>query len=376
MVRSGPASPPTIARSTRQRVLEPFVAAIEEARPDWSEESADEEAMPLCVPSNEVTVDPWTRERLDLYFQPSSEPVTEAVRIVTQGVALLVKCAADVPELESQKRISTDERYAFQAELMFDAAIGTSLVKDIQLTIDTMLSQGLTLEAGNLSKFHHRMRNMVYDLRNRIDTDYRKTMERMAEQLEESRKGAGDPAARETTAPAQGSDGGRPEPGRPRPAPYSLETPRTGARKSAASLIAIRAAIPGQGSGKALRTLVLAGLLATTFLSLAAFHPPSGSWARPNGELSPGALSLDGTTLQVQDRWPSLFVTVDAMAWEQLSAERRRALVRHLADRLSGDRYSGVLIRSAQGQPLAEWIRTKGVRVLDSPIERGTRQAR
>jgi hypothetical protein len=376
MVRRGPALPPTIAQSTRQRVLEPFVAAIEDARPDWSGESEDQEDMPLCVPSNEVTVDPWTRERLDLYFQPSSEPVAEADRIVTQGVALLVKCAADVPKLELEKRNSPGECYAFQAELMLDAAIGTSLVKDIQLTIDTMLSQGLTLEARNLSKFHHRVRNMVHHLRNRIDTDYRKTMEHMADQLEESRREAGGPAAGDATAPAQGSDGGRPEPGRPRPAPYSLETPGTGARKSAASRVAIRAAIPGQGSGAALRTLVLAGLLATTFLGLAAFHLPSGYWTRPDGELSPSALFLDGTTLQVQDRWPSLFVTVDAVAWERLSAERRRALVRHLADRLSGDRYSGVLIRSPQGQPLAEWIRTNGVRVLDRPIERGTKQAR
>lgn len=362
----GPSLPPA-ARGTRQRVLEPFLDAIEDSRPGWEEADEDQEAVSLNVSGSRLTVDPWTRERLDHYYRQGSAPVAEPTRVVTQGVALLVKCDQDVPKLESQRQDNTEELYALQAELMLDAAIGTSLVKDIQLAIDAMLRDGETLEARNLSRFHHRVRNTVYDLRHRIDADYRETVDRLAEQLEDS-----DLECLFSVGPGRGGFNvsaldrilrRRPRKRKPRQ--------REKEEKPRKPVIVISDLVPRAepGSGALMRTLALAGLLVAAVVGLVALNVSAEPASRPQVELSTNAVSLGGTAIDVQTRWPSLFVTVDPVAWYDLDAARREMLIRNLADRLSVDHYSGALVRSPDGRPLAEWIRTRGTRLLDHPAE-------
>jgi hypothetical protein len=73
-----------------------------------------------------------------------------------------------------------------------------------------------------------------------------------------------------------------------------------------------------------------------------------------------------GTEGRIEDRWPSLFVTVKTEAWDGLSDRERTRFAQELSTKLSPDGYSGALIRSTDGVPLAEWLRGGGVRLLDS----------
>jgi hypothetical protein len=363
----------------------------------------DTDKVALMISGKELTVDPWTQGQLKQYSRPDGTSESECTRMVTQSVALLAKCEVDLSNLKSQDQHTTGSLYAAQAQLMLDAAVGQSLVMDIQRVIDDLLTSGRLEEARQLSKFHHQLRNAMFQLRGRIDTMHHSTLQDLANKLSDTEStddglseegefaiqvdGMADELEAQTAEEERSSE----MPDRPSPRESSpsatqrmagaLASRVSSGRPSArANRPVNRSPSGGSDNGRKVqvmgnslptatiprRTVVLAGLFLLTAAWLVIVISSNLGAAGPGTFRNSDRVTLAGTEGQIEDRWPSMFVTVKTEAWNGLSDRERTRFAQELSNRLSPEGYSGALIRGADGVPLAEWLRGGGVRLLDS----------
>jgi len=354
-------------------VLNPFIAELQSALGASPKPVLEGETICLRVSGRELTVDPWTTERLDPQARVNDALEADCRRVVTQSVALLAKCGGDLSALEGQDPQSTGGLYMARAEVMLDAAIGGSLVKDIQRVMDDLLKAGRHEEASGLSKFNHQLRHTVYELRKCIDPEYRSTIEELAEQLAET--GAVDvpekPATDAPPAPVP-SRRATPQPDRSRPA---TPAPAPPLRRHGSARPAHAAAEAAATAGRLpsfdlpLRTKVLgAMLLVTAFILFLAILPVLFP-ARPAGEPPVSAASFPGLVRSVEDHWPGLYVTLETEAWDALDQAGRIELLHELSAGLTSRRYKGAFVRTPDGRPLGQWLWNNGVTLLDDGAE-------
>lgn len=365
----------TVPSPTRLQVLDPFIADLRRTLDDPALERRGDAPVCLRVSGTDVTVDPWTSKRLDPRYRAANPSLANCCCVVTQSVALLAKCATDLASLEEQGTGSTGRLSSARAELMLDAAIGGSLVKDVQRIIDALLKQGHRDEAGHLSKFHHQLRHTVYDLRKRVSPEYRSTVETLAEQLvdrppEEEPEEAGPAAPPKPTPPIQTAQAWRrPLPGIRSPtAPRRQQPPARSARAAATATLAPSRRLP-------LRTAALATLLVVTSLILNGSRRPDSPPETRTVKPAVADPSLQSTVRLIEDRARSVYVTVEEDAWNKLDEERRRDFVQELIGPLFREHYSGLFVRSAGGRPLAQWLGKTGVTLLDDRAEDADRRA-
>ena len=353
MPARAPSAPPATP-GTRLQVLDPFIAKLRSA---LGQPSAEGETLSLRVSGRELTVDPWTTERLSTESPADDLLGTDCCRVVLLGVALLAKCAKDLSHLEAQTAESTGSLYSARAELMLDAAIGESLVRDIQQVNDELLKRGRVEEASGLSKFHHQMRHMVYELRKQVAPEYRSTIETLAEQLSEA------PPEEETNGEAHEAEStpapdaqAAPEPPLPRPLePSELRSPHASLDTAPDLPDAVAVLNPERASRTPSRIAVLAILLMLVALGLIA--------QRKSGSPTEGraaAATLEAPTFEsvirlVEDRAPNLYITADAKAWKRLDEARQIEFLRELTTGRGTAHYSEVFVQSADGRPLTQW---------------------
>jgi hypothetical protein len=214
-------------------------------------------------------------------------------------------------------------------------------------------------------------------MRNRVAAEYRSTLDNLADQMTEpdneptatgpprqpdsaqrrTRSPVATPLKRSQRGPRPATRAAPPRAERARPACAPATTP---------AVQEIAPAALGWSTG------LLAVLLVFTLLTLVVVRhsvPSSANTQRATGWVE---ATLAETVLQVRDRWPSMFVTVDAEAWEEMSETGRLDLVRNLAGQLGTKRYEGALITAPDGRPVAQWLRGGGASLLDEVSESRT----
>jgi hypothetical protein len=385
-------------------VLQPFITDLLDATAAGTSPGAgaDDEMIGLEVSGQELCIDPWTQQQLQSYSGPEGSSESECTRMVTQSVALLAKCEVDLVNLQAQDQQTPGSLYAAQAQLMLDAAVGQSLVMDIQRVIDDLLKSGRLEHARQLSKFHHQLRNAMFQLRGRIDSSHHSTLQDLADRLSDTEsmhgdpadeaaleiEGCRDPAAEATDTPSSGACGdertarsvdppsatrrmaGTPAaqvaPGRraSRPQRRPVKRSTSGGSNNDPKARAVPSELPSATIPRL--TVVLTGLFLLTAAWLTVVVGSTLGAAGPGTFEGIDRATFAATEGQIEDRWPSLFVTVKTQAWDGLSDRERTRFAQELSNKLSPDGYSGALIRSTDGVPLAEWLRGGGVRLLDS----------
>lgn len=354
-------SVPRVTRGARPRVLDPILEHLRKARAESPGIPGKDGVVGLYFLGQELSLDAWTSDTLDRYFRSDSGKAIECINLVAQSIALLAKCELDVAMLDRNGNSTTADLYQAQAKLMLNAAMGQSLVSDIQVIINELLRQGGLEEARNLSGFHHRLRSAVAGMRTRVAAEYRSTLDDLAGKLAEPE---------DQTTPAVPPE--RPAPAKRR-TPSPVATPPKQPRRAPRPVTpAAPATVVQQRASSAQwwSTVLLAAVLVVTLLSLVVIRrsvPSPGQHAA--GSVN---VTLAGTVLEVRDRWPSMFVTVDAAAWEEISESGRLDLVRDLARRLGAKRYEGALIATPDGRPVAQWLRADGTSLLDEVSESRT----
>ena len=74
----------------------------------------------------------------------------------------------------------------------------------------------------------------------------------------------------------------------------------------------------------------------------------------------------NGAGLQaVESHFPSLFITVEAEAWESFDPTRRGQLLDSVSSIVSANGYSGVLFKTPDGRPVARWLRERGAQLIE-----------
>ncbi len=62
---------------------------------------------------------------------------------------------------------------------------------------------------------------------------------------------------------------------------------------------------------------------------------------------------------------PSVYVTIDTENWNSLDDRDRRQLIDSLGIRAASAGYSGVLLKTLEGRPVARWLETRGYELID-----------
>jgi len=63
--------------------------------------------------------------------------------------------------------------------------------------------------------------------------------------------------------------------------------------------------------------------------------------------------------------WPSLYVDIDEAAWAELPHVHKWRQVEQVAELAGPKGYDGVLLRTEGGRPLAQWLRGRGIALID-----------
>ena len=83
-------------------------------------------------------------------------------------------------------------------------------------------------------------------------------------------------------------------------------------------------------------------------------------------EVTAGDLLPSGAIRSLEARPPSLYVTVEPTAWLLLGAEKKRRIVAGISSVLLTNGYTGALLTTPDGRPVAQWLSQRGVELIDT----------
>jgi hypothetical protein len=338
----------------RERALGPYLEKLR----GWNEaggEPADlDRSARIRVGKHAVTVRPWERARIREAFRPG-DGAAPWTRLLAQGIALLTKTLVDVGQLQRDPHMPLEAMYRVQAELMLDTAIGMALLRETQDAIDGLVFSGSVEQAKQLSEFRNKVARTINGIKRLLSETERKQAENIA----------GEPARAETEA---GGEAGRGDPlkrlagaieeAQEQPTGWSaIRKPR---RRPTTVVMPVR--VPTRT--EVLGTMLLLALAAwTVFVKV-----PSVMIEKPK-QLSPWATSRPDLFERFDARHPSLFVTLAPDAWESLSSSGKADLLDNLSGLAKEFHYRGLLIRTAEGRPVAHWLSVSGAAVIEAGEE-------
>lgn len=267
--------------------------------------------------------------------------------LLAEGVALQSKFLAEVDQLEGAVAPEVEER--LKQQILHSAAIGLALSRELQREIDSMVLTGNVAQAKKLTLFRNKVRQLISQIRERVGADGFVLAEALAEEMITAVESA-----------------------EPKPKPL-------------AERIADREERPHQPikldsrhrTGRILHRDARHSRLKPLLI---VFGVAVAAWAiliLPRGfkpelpELTAQDLSFAPAVREVTARPPSLFLVVDAAAWEGMPAEGREELVRQIGAKAEEAGYSGAHLRLKSGTTVAQWSRLQGVKLV-TPARTGT----
>lgn len=281
-----------------------------------------------------ISLDPWAIEQLQRSLGQATKP-DEHDALLIEIVALLLKCMADTERFAAASTGKVDQYYRLQAELMLDSNLGNSLISRTQRVVDTLVQQGMTQDARQLSGVLHKLRRSMVEVNRNAGTKVatpHRAVEWTADPSEADDSEAVDRA--------QSTD----------PDTETLSYP-----------------VPSSiGSG---RTRFLCGVLVLALgIWLVAVELPKLFGSLPP-ELRISDLQAPAVELSVHSRWPVLYVEVRDEAWSTLDPEERERLVADLVENATLREFASILVRTMDGRSLVQWWRGSDVRWADTPVK-------
>jgi hypothetical protein len=337
---------PEKKKATRQRAIAPYLAKLERLYAEWSEGAGDDARMEIRLYQSLLTLDTWESDQIRIYCESAVPPEAGCPSILSQGVALLLKSASDIDAMMSQGGASEEQLYGLQAELMLDTAIGMALLREAQKAQDDLIRTGDVALAKKLSKFQHKLRNALADVKKMIGESERERADQITDHLTAAPRQENvslDKLSMNSAATRAAEEYDR------------LKLQQKLKQKARAALTAL----PSRTD------LLIYALLLALAVWLGAIKLPQVSRHEP---VILGLADFPGDAIFVRAdaKPPSLYLEVDAKAWSGIDAEAKMTMVEAVGDVLEANGYSGALLRTAKNRPLAQWIAGRGASLLES----------
>jgi hypothetical protein len=329
----------------RQRAIAPYIEKLEELYTRWIGDGAAAGPLEIRLYESLLTLDPWESDRIGIYLSRHHEPDDSCSLIIGQGVALQFKSAADIDQLMSATDLSEERLYALQAELMLDTAIGMALLREAQKAQNDLVRDGETGEAKKLSRFQHKLRNSLADVRRLIGESERERADLVTDGLTDEPRQEGASLDKMTLDRAA--------------ARAAEDYERLKVQKIKQKTLAALSKLPSRTD------ILVYGFLLSMALWLGAVKLPQISRIEPH-QLTLADFKGGEIFLRVDAKPPSLFMEVDAAAWNRLNAANRLKLIETTGSVLAANGYTGVLLRTERNRPLAQWLRGRGATLIES----------
>jgi hypothetical protein len=269
---------------------------------------------------------------------------SDSSELVAQGIALQMKTAVDRSQLHRARSSPGQKVYELQAHMMLNTAMGMALIREVQHRIDDEVRQGGMASAKDWSRFKQTLVAAVTEVKKRLADSERSRAERISDEL--------------TDRPREQAE---------EPASYSrmmqqLDTEERRRKHLARARKRAREALDHLPS----RTELLMAAVVVAVVVWLGFVQLPGQL-----DFEPHVLSLEDFPtsegfVELRANPPSLYLTIDEEFWSGLGLEQRQHLVRTTSGVLLARGYSGALIRTAGGRPVAQWLVHNGVTLLET----------
>ena len=358
IMRRGAITPPEPPSAARERALRGYVDQLRDWCSGLADDESGERSAEIDFGRRRLSLDPWELQQLKLGTD-GSNVISELLYEIT---ALRAKCMVDTERLTEVDSDGVDTLYRLQGELMLDSAVGTELMSETQGRVDLLVQHGELEQARSVAQALHKLRHAVDEVNRSV-----------AQSEAALTPGPNVEAEVETTIEIAAAPVGEPETAGPAPPAVKTSGPMTRAeltelaRRATTDELEIEPAeLAPESDGLSTRTrLLVASLALLLVVRLVAVELPR-LWSEPLEHLSWSDLRHDAV-LEVSSRSPSLYVEVDAVAWDSYGATERRDLLDRVSGEAAARGYTGVLLRSADGRSLAQWWSSGRERLPQQP---------
>jgi hypothetical protein len=375
----------TAGQHLRHEVLKPFVERLAALGQQATELTAP---CQINIGSQSLQIEPWERNALLSTVGATDGEATEWEPLLAQAVALRAKTLTQLDKLTKCDESDPQQAETVYADLLSDAIIGFALSAELQRTVDRMVVDGERELAKMLTQFRAKLSRDLAALGEVIGEATLAEAEERAQSMLA--------AAPPTTGISKDDPNAEP----PREGELNLDRP------DLKKLLELEATLlrkqeeqqDPRAQDRALERLErLERLKHKTPEPEPDFddldvEPEHRSWALPLtclaavllvvwllvtvrpalNKVSYPAFSLEdfkqhAAIEQVASRAPSLFVTVDAHAWNGLDPADRASLVHSVGETIGAAGYTGAHFSNGSGHTLAQWMKSGGAQVFDAP---------
>jgi hypothetical protein len=334
-------APDPVTKARRRH--RPLEAALEIVQDHCLRNPVEQEGRVLLpVADGAVEVDSWVLGHVRRFFDGDGGAVPE---MLAHGIAVMIKVAADRRRMQATQALPEKTRalFAAQAELMLDSALGMAIVRELQPAIDIAVKCGEMERAKALSRFQHELRGCIAGLKHMLDEVDRQRAEALSDNLTDQPRPDEAPSRRRAAPPTQ-----------------NLTEMRRAIRHVRRAKQLARDALAQLPSRTECMFALLAILITVWLASVklpAAFEPVTPVVGVED-------LQASGLFVSVESRFPSLFITVDADAWNGLEEAEKLGRVRNLSGLVLTHGFTGALLRTAAGRPVAQWLGSRGAYLI------------
>jgi len=159
-------------RQARDVALGPYLSILGKLSEHLEEGSR---VSTIHVGDRTVEVEPWERVQvLGALNEPSEDDDLAWRRILADGVAYRTRCIVDLGEVGDPGKQDTTA----SERLRMDIALGVSLMEESQQAINLLVLGGKLDEAKNLTRFRHKIKRTLDDLKGHVDGDDARSTEK------------------------------------------------------------------------------------------------------------------------------------------------------------------------------------------------------
>ncbi len=328
------------ATRERREAIAPYLVLIEAEKPQTPE---PEFPARITVENRVIELDDWEWSTLaaglvrkDLEESNESR-IADWPRRLAEGVAFQARYLTHISRLQDGPPPAPAELDGFRRELITDVALGLALQEELQQDIHNLVAVGAFDDAKKLTGFRHKIGQGIGLLKDVVG-------EAGFEQAEAKGAAMVCPIPRQVrTHHALDEPEERPTQARFERSYGAVHELKQMPRNRVKLLLLLLAA-----------SLFLWGTVQLVLLRSAG--PPP---------VPPEEFSHIAGVHHVDVRPPSLFVTVDALAWRERSEPERLALVDDVAEIAAKNGYHGVHFRTTAGLAVARWMAKSGPHLLE-----------
>jgi hypothetical protein len=339
--------------SRRKRALDRWVERLHLQLKAQVDRAGSGVPLAIIVADGTLMLEPWIAAAIRGAPDTEEGPPAERPALLTQAVALRMKIELDRAHLWLAQAARGPELYSVQAELLLDFAIGMALTREIQRLIDEEVRRGQLAPAKQWTRFKNDLNGAVSAVRRLLAESERQRADALSDTLTDEPRNEEAAPERYTRLMQQ------------------LDTEERERKRRARMKKIARDALANLPS----RTEILVALLAVTATIWLGFVKLPDYFATRSRVLSADDFPRADGFLNVEARPPSLYVTVDAQVWNGLAVEERRHLVGTISSALLANDYTGVLLRTAEGRPVAQWLALSGIALIERDENRQTPDA-